>query len=397
MNHTIIQTLLKTEKGSFYAFDIGILKNRVRWIAGHLPKQVDLCYAVKANLFLAKELENQVARFEVCSPGEAAVCRTLGIPSEKIVVSGVYKTPSVMAEMLADPAFCPVYTIESLEQYALLSRLAKENGRQISVLLRLTNGSQFGMNEEDIFALVRQTENDSPLRILGLQFFSGTQKQSVKKLRRELAALDALLLRLKTELQFTAEELEFGTGSPVVYFEGETFDEEAYFAALSETLCEMQFAGKITLELGRSIAASCGFYFTPVVDCKTNHGQNYALVDGGMHHIAYFGQYMAMKRPFLSVCGKEDLPPDAEWTICGSLCSMNDLLAKQVLLPALQVGDVLRFENTGAYCVTEGISLFLTRELPAVYLILENGEILKVRSTIQTAAWNTPQYGKKGF
>ncbi len=73
MNHTIIQTLLKTEKGSFYAFDIGILKNRVRWIAGHLPKQVDLCYAVKANLFLAKELENQVARFEVCSPGEAAV------------------------------------------------------------------------------------------------------------------------------------------------------------------------------------------------------------------------------------------------------------------------------------------------------------------------------------
>jgi len=43
------------------------------------------------------------------------------------------------------------------------------------------------------------------------------------------------------------------------------------------------------------------------------------------------------------------------------------------------VGDVLRFDNTGAYCMTEGISLFLSRDLPRVCLIDADGEVRLVR------------------
>ena len=125
----------------------------------------------------------------------------------------------------------------------------------------------------------------------------------------------------------------------------------------------------ITLELGRGIAACCGRYYTHIVDIKHNKGQNYLLIDGGMHHLVYFGQHMAMKHPFLSVCDKEQAPKTMSWNICGSLCSMNDIVAKQVELPEVSIGDTICFENTGAYCMTEGISLFLSREIPAVYLI----------------------------
>lgn len=53
----------------------------------------------------------------------------------------------------------------------------------------------------------------------------------------------------------------------------------------------------MTLELGRSIAASCGTYLTRVVDVKRNKNQNYAIVDGGMHQMVYYGQSMAMQLP----------------------------------------------------------------------------------------------------
>lgn len=125
---------------------------------------------------------------------------------------------------------------------------------------------------------------------------------------------------------------------------------------------------KITLELGRSIAAICGKYYTHIVDKKCNKGENYLLVDGGMNHIVYYGQHMAMKQPYLSVCGKETEPCTESWNICGSLCSMNDIIAKQISLPDIEIGDIICFENTGAYCMTEGISLFLSRDIPSVYI-----------------------------
>ena len=149
---------------------------------------------------------------------------------------------------------------------------------------------------------------------------------------------------------------------------------------------------KIILELGRSIAASCGQYFTHIVDQKRNKHQNYLLVDGGMHQLVYFGQHMAMKQPFLSVYGKENAPKTDTWNICGSLCTMNDIIVKQVALPDTNIGDVLCFQNTGAYSITEGISLFLSRDLPAVYLLKETGAIVQVRNSYETAEWNTPNY-----
>ena len=103
---------------------------------------------------------------------------------------------------------------------------------------------------------------------------------------------------------------------------------------------------------------------------------------------------MAMKQPILSVCGKESEPVTSEWNICGSLCSMNDIVAKQVLLPDVEIGDLICFENTGAYCMTEGISLFLSREIPAVYL-KKAGEYTLLRKSFETSALNMPNIERK--
>ena len=111
-----------------------------------------------------------------------------------------------------------------------------------------------------------------------------------------------------------------------------------------------------------------------------------------MNHLVYFGQQMAMKRPYMHVVGKQDSVNVKNWNICGSICSMNDIIVKQTPFPEVEAGDTICFENTGAYCMTEGASLFLSRDIPAIYIQTENDKFTCVRRTFQTELLNTPVY-----
>ena len=381
-------------EGAFYIFDLSALTRRIEWLRKRLPKDVCLCYAVKANPFITGEIGG-VERFEICSPGEWAVCEKLGLDSARAVVSGLYKPEDFIRARVSDPAFKGILTVESMQQYGQICRAATDFGRRVPVLVRLTNGSQFGVDEADAEAIIARRAEHPLVDILGIQFFSGTQKTSVKKLVREIEAVDAFLSRMREAHGYEAREFEYGPGLPAVMFHEDDFDMDAIMRGLSEGLEGMASKVKITLELGRGIAAGCGLYCTHVVDVKRNRGQGYLVTDGGMHQMVYYGQFMAMKRPWLFVAGKADAPIAGTWNICGALCSMNDLILKQAELPEIEPGDLICFENTGAYCVTEGISLFLSRDLPAVYLMREDGAPFLVREAIETAALNTPEYERK--
>ena len=73
-----------------FVFDIKKLVDRVNMIKGNL-KGISICYAMKANPFLVKDLINVADAFEVCSPGEYQICKALNVPKDKIVLSGVFK------------------------------------------------------------------------------------------------------------------------------------------------------------------------------------------------------------------------------------------------------------------------------------------------------------------
>ena len=106
---------------------------------------------------------------------------------------------------------------------------------------------------------------------------------------------------------------------------------------------------------------------------------------------------MGMKIPKLSLAYRNGVE-DAEkqhYMLCGSLCTTGDVLVRDVELPCLQVGDVLAFENVGAYTVTEGIGLFLSHALPSIYLYDEGREggedILLARGPVPTSVLNSKQ------
>ena len=391
MKQEIIENILKNYETPIYVFDIDKLKQRIKFLRENLTKRLELCYAIKANTFIVKEINDDVDRFEVCSPGEYNICEESSITPEKIVISGVYKTPSVIEYMITSNQKIGRYTVESLEQLKLLDELSKKHNVKLNVLLRLTSGNQFGINEEDIEKIISEKDSYTNLNFEGIQYFSGTQKRTNKRLQKEIDYIDDFLHILEEKYNYIAKELEFGTGFPVHYFQGEEFDEVEFLKEFSNGIDNMKYSGKIVIELGRSIAASCGYYLTKVVDKKTNKGQNYAILDGGIHHLVYYGQTMAMKFPHLEIYPLRDNKNTQDWNLMGSLCTINDIIIKQYPVSNLQVGDVFIFKNTGAYCMTEGISLFLSRELPEVAL-LKGGELKLVREAFKTYTLNKPSY-----
>ena len=76
------------------------------------------------------------------------------------------------------------------------------------------------------------------------------------------------------------------------------------------------------------------------------------------------------------------------WTVYGSLCTVSDILLKKLSLPDARIGDYLVFHRIGAYSVTEGMYLFLSRKLPAVYLYdAQKGAVL-LRDRLETWTLN---------
>lgn len=391
MTEEKIAEIVKNYDTPIYVYDIPKLKQRIEYMKKSLPENILLCYAIKANSFIIKEVNDLVDRFEVCSPGEYHICKEVDVTTNKLVISGVNKTPESIEEMIVNTPDIGHYTAESIEQFNLLNELSKKHNIKLKVLLRLTSGNQFGMNEQDIEEFVKNREEYSNIEIAGIQFFSGTQKHSLKRLQKEIDKVDDFVVYLYETYDFTVQEIEFGTGFPVYYFQSEEFDEETFFKEFSNILNNMNFKGQITLEVGRSMVASCGSYMTKVVDMKKNKGQNYAIIDGGIHQLVYYGQTMAMKHPWYKIYPQKDGEKE-EWNICGSLCTINDIIVKQLPIANLQIGDVFVFENTGAYSVTEGISLFLSRDLPQVALLKQDGKIEIIRKRFETYNLNKPCY-----
>lgn len=378
----------------FYLFDLDSFASRIREIQDVLGKRVTLCYAMKANPFLIRTAAECVGRLEVCSPGEFAICERARIPMEKIVLSGVYKEANEIRRVLTTYGGKGVYTAESRSQFDLLAKTAGEMGLTISVLLRLTSGNQFGMDEKLIHELVRDREQYPQLRIQGIQFYSGTQKKRKNTVQEELNWLDSLLADLKEKWNFHAMELEYGPGFFVSYFrkdENKSIHEQ--MGEFRQMLRELRFQGKITLEIGRYLAAECGIYATKIVDVKENQGQKYAIVDGGIHHLNYFGQTMAMKVPFFRqldgntfTCREDE--ETSPVTVCGSLCTVSDVLVKNLPLSGKISGDILVFEKTGAYSVTEGIYLFLSRDFPLILFWSEAEGLRLIRKRVESNRWN---------
>lgn len=400
----------------YYVFDTDEFAKRAAMIKAALDcksgRKIPLCFSIKANPFLLHRLPDELDRVEVCSPGELEICIELGIKPESVIYSGVMKEECDIRRAVEYGA--GILTCESMRHAGLISKVVAEFSEEnvlgsesdtgdakkadckiAKVILRLTSGNQFGMSLDDIEYIISHPNEFKGISVIGLHYYSGTQK-TLRKINKDLEKIDSALTTLKEKYDFEPEIVEYGPGLCVEYFEDDWEAKEQ--AALDEAAEVLrQFVGKYPLgiEMGRFLAASCGKYYTKVMDLKSTGDANYAILDGGIHHLNYYGQRMAMQVPPIRIYADgyelcenngenskikgvagpvgnveniEKTGNNMDYTLCGSLCTVADVLVREVTLPKLEPGDILEFGHCGAYSVTEAPALFLSRQMPAIYV-----------------------------
>lgn len=377
-----------------YVFDLDIFEKRVNLVKKYFGDKTGICFSIKANPFLLGRLPETFDKIEVCSPGELTICEKTGVDMSKIIFSGVNKTKADVERAADDKV--GTFTAESMLHVELVNSAALSRNTVYPVLLRVTDvkgGSQFGMQDCDVIEIIKNRDSYKGIKIVGIHYFTGTQKRKAKPIIRELDFVADFIAKVKDELDFTIERVEYGTGLAIDYFADDADEqEEARLSEISPKIREIAEIADLTVEMGRFFAAPCGYYFTKVMDVKTNYDINYAIVDGGMNQLKYDGQLQGMQIPkIIHLKANESNQEEAKpWTLCGSLCTTSDILARNVSFNGLEIGDTLVFCRTGAYSVMEGMAVFLSREMPVVTVYSEKEGVTVLREMLYTDIFNTP-------
>jgi diaminopimelate decarboxylase len=152
----------------------------------------------------------------------------------------------------------------------------------------------------------------------------------------------------------------------------------AIFGALEETL-DVSAPPLIQFETGGYQIANAVVMLvgvSEVKDVRTAPPRRFVAVDGSMMMFVSRGM-MRVGHPVL-LADRPDAAPAAEWPVevVGQTC-VYDSIAEDILLPAVQRGDVLVLLHQGAYCETESTQ-FNAFPRPEVVL-LDQGRVLPVK------------------
>lgn len=372
----------------YYVYDIDILKKKIDDIKKELPG-IPLTFSIKANSFVLDSISEEVSHVEVCSPGELHICKNLTLNPDKIIYSGVMKEVTDIEEAILYGVH--ILTAESRRHFSLITQVAQKLGKKVNVILRISSDNQFGMDPEDIIEIISKKGDYENINLYGYHYYSGTQKRKIKQIETDIETIEKVFNTCRDKYGFEPKLVEYGPGLAVEYFkESGDIDDIELLKSVAPTIRAFAERVPLGIEMGRFIVASCGSYFSSVKDIKNNYGIQYVIMDGGIHQLKYFGQIMAMHTPIIVQNIKRDKIKQ-KYTLCGSLCTVADVLAKDAELYELQIGDILEFKKCGAYSLTESSSLFLSRDMPAVYL-KENGKLKNVRGVVECSEINTVMY-----
>lgn len=365
---------------SYYLFDSEKLKENIGNLRRSFGNKVSISYSVKANPWLAECAREYVDYLEVCSPGELRKVLQNRWNINQITLDGLLKTPEEIK--VAIQKNIRRISIDSLSQWDMVYDCAKRQVKNVNVLLRLTSGNQFGMNLKEILDILERNKDNQVLHIEGIHYYTGTQRKYVGEVKRSFQYLQNTLDEIEKQLGRPLELIELGGGAPVPYFlEDNSAEYFKAYEALGECVRSLSERIPVLYEAGRILSASAGCYITKIINYKSRPEAKIVLVSGGTHHLTYYGSIAGRKTPRIrSVFSEDDLPSSEETvTVCGSLCTEQDIMARNVKLQKPLPSVYLVFGLAGAYSVTECRGDFLSRSRPAILLRKKDGKIEVLR------------------
>lgn len=372
----------------FYAYDREAISARVAQLRQHLPEQVHLHYAIKANPMPAvvHHVSSLVDGLDVASAGEMRVALDTGRAPASISFAGPGKSDQDLSQAVAAGV---VINLESEHELETVARLSKEFSIQAKVAVRVNpdfelkssgmkmggGPKQFGVDAERVPALLARI-GQLGLDFQGFHIFSGSQNLRAEALKEAQQKTIELALQLAEHAPSPVRMLNIGGGFGIPYFPGEQALDIAEVGATLATLLPQVNShlphAKVVIELGRYLVGEAGIYVCRVIDRKISRGQVFLVTDGGLHHhLAASGNFgQVIRKNYPVVIGNRVAGMEREIaSVVGPLCTPLDLLADCMDLAKAEIGDLVVVLQSGAYGLTASPTAFLGHPAPVEVLV----------------------------
>ena len=331
-------------------------------------------YASKA--FCCKEIYRLINKMgvsaDVVSGGELYTALSADFSAGNLVFHGNNKTPKELD--FAVKSGIGYVVLDSYQEALNLQEICAKNDIIQNVLIRINPGveahthhyiqtakidSKFGfsISNGDAFNIVKQVLDLKNLKLCGLHCHIGSQIFDDKSF---LIAVDKMLdfyKQLKDDLSVDFPVLNLGGGFGIWYSEGDRkFTYQDYtnntVAIIKRVKEGVNTRGlimpEIFIEPGRSLVGEAGITLYSVGNIKTiKDVKNYIAIDGGMFENPRFALYQA-KYTVVPALNMQDECLE-KYTLAGKCCESGDMIAEDVMLPKIKVGDILSVLSTGAY------------------------------------------------
>lgn len=371
----------------FYAYDRGLLAERVAELRAVLPVGVKLHYAMKANPMpaLVGFMAGRVDGIDVASGGELKVALDAGADPREVSFAGPGKSDMELRQAVAAGI---LVNVESFREIGLLDGISRELGLPARVAIRVNpdfelkssgmkmggGPKQFGIDAEEVPAALAEI-GQAGLAFEGFHLFAGSQNLRHEAIVEAQCKAYELALRLSRSAPSPVRFLNLGGGFGIPYFPGEQRLETAPIGANLTALAERAKTElpdtELVIELGRYLVGEAGIYVARVVDRKVSRGQVFLVTDGGLHHhlsaSGNFGQVIRKNYP-VAIGNRMEATESETASVVGPLCTPLDLLADRMTLAKAVPGDLVVIFQSGAYGASASPQAFLGH--PAVVEVL---------------------------
>jgi diaminopimelate decarboxylase len=362
----------------FYAYDRQRMTDRVAMLRRHLPEEIHLHYAMKANPMPAvvQHLAGLVDGIDVASGAELRAALDTTMNPGMISFAGPGKNDRELSCAIASGI---VINMESEQEMERIARLGKQLGWRPKVAVRVNpdfelkssgmkmsgGPKQFGVDAERVPAMLTRI-GELELDFEGFHIYSGSQNLKAASIHEAHVKTIELAIDLASHAPGPTRTLNIGGGFGVPYFPGEEpLDVAVVGANLKRLLPDLKQRlpdVRIVIELGRYLVAEAGIYVCRVLERKISRGQVFLVTDGGLHHhlaaSGNFGQVIRKNYPL--VIGTKVIGTERETvSVIGPLCTPLDVLADRMEMAKADVGDLVVVFQSGAYGLSASPSAFL--------------------------------------
>lgn len=243
--------------------------------------------------------------------------------------------------------------------------------------------SKFGISIHQIPHVLRIVEN-TKMHINGIHMHTGSDILDIDVFLRAADILFDVAIQFE-DLSF----VDFGSGFKVPYREG---DIETNIEELGEGLTQRfrSFCAtygrdlELAFEPGKFLVSQAGYFLTKVNAVKQTTSTVFAQVNSGFNHLIrpmFYGSHHHIVN-LSNPNGKERF-----YTVVGYICE-TDTFGSNRKISEIAEGDVLAFENAGAYCFTMA-SNYNSRFRPAEVLWHEgHAHLIRKRETFEDLTQN---------